>query len=117
MRHVIVTSPSTRRVLIADYGVADASVTVALPGNRPRSPQRRGRARDTVVLLAVGAVVPRKGYDVLVDALAALTDLDWRLVIAGDCTRDRGDGGRRRDADRRARASARGCACAARSAR
>jgi glycosyltransferase involved in cell wall biosynthesis len=88
VRHVVVTSPSTRRVLIADYGVADASVTVALPGNDPVAATVRPR-RDTVALLAVGAVVPRKGYDVLVDALAALADLDWRLVIAGDCTRDR----------------------------
>jgi glycosyltransferase involved in cell wall biosynthesis len=40
-------------------------------------------------LLAVGAVVRRKGYDVLIEALARLTDLDWQLAIAGDCTRDR----------------------------
>ena len=53
-----------------------------------------------MTLLAVGAVVPRKGYDVLIDALATLADLDWRLVIAGDRTRDRGDGGRHRGADR-----------------
>jgi glycosyltransferase involved in cell wall biosynthesis len=88
VRHVVVTSPSTRRVLIAEYGVADACVTVALPGNDRVAATARPR-RDTVVLLAVGAVVPRKGYDVLVDALAAIADLDWRLVIAGDCTRDR----------------------------
>jgi glycosyltransferase involved in cell wall biosynthesis len=86
-RHVIVTSPSTRRVLMADYGVADASVTVALPGNDRVAATARPR-RDTVELLAVGAVVPRKGYDVLVDALAGLGDLAWRLAIAGDCTRD-----------------------------
>jgi glycosyltransferase involved in cell wall biosynthesis len=88
VRHVIVTSPSTRRVLIADYGVADASVTVALPGNDRVAAPARPR-RDTVALLAVGSVVPRKGYDILVDALAMIVDLDWRLVIAGDCTRDR----------------------------
>jgi glycosyltransferase involved in cell wall biosynthesis len=41
-----------------------------------------------VSLLAVGALVPRKGYDVLVAALAEVTDLPWRLVIAGDRTRD-----------------------------
>jgi glycosyltransferase involved in cell wall biosynthesis len=37
-----------------------------------------------VVLLAVGAVIPRKGYDVLVSALARLARLRWHLVIAGD---------------------------------
>ena len=39
-------------------------------------------------LLSVGAVVPRKGYDILIAALAALPDLPWSLIIAGDCTRN-----------------------------
>jgi glycosyltransferase involved in cell wall biosynthesis len=88
VRHVVTTSPSTRRVLISDYGVAPASITVALPGIDAVAVSPRPR-RDAVTLLAVGAVVPRKGYDVLIDALATLADLDWRLVIAGDRTRDR----------------------------
>ena len=32
-------------------------------------------------------MVPRKGYDVLIAALARLEDLSWRLVIAGDGAR------------------------------
>jgi glycosyltransferase involved in cell wall biosynthesis len=88
VRHVVTTSPSTRRVLIADYAVAPDQVTVVLPGIDAVAVSPRPR-RDAVTLLAVGAVVPRKGYDVLVYALAGLTDLDWRLVIAGDRTRDR----------------------------
>jgi glycosyltransferase involved in cell wall biosynthesis len=87
-RHVITTSPSTRRVLIADYAVAPASVTVALPGIDAVAAKARP-PRNGVTLLAVGAVVPRKGYDVLIDSLASLADLDWRLVIAGDRARDR----------------------------
>jgi glycosyltransferase involved in cell wall biosynthesis len=37
--------------------------------------------------LSVGAVVPRKGFDVLIAALASIADLPWRLTIAGDLTR------------------------------
>jgi glycosyltransferase involved in cell wall biosynthesis len=87
VRHVVTTSPATRRALIADYAVAPEQVTVALPGIEAVAVSPRPR-RNAVTLLAVGAVVPRKGYDVLIDALATLADLDWRLVIAGDRTRD-----------------------------
>jgi glycosyltransferase involved in cell wall biosynthesis len=94
-RHVIVTSSATGRLLAADYGVAAQSITVAPPGNdrvcaRSAAPAEE---RETVRLLAVGAVVPRKGYDVLIESLARLTDLDWQLVIAGDCARDRDTAG------------------------
>jgi glycosyltransferase involved in cell wall biosynthesis len=41
-----------------------------------------------VRLLAIGAVVPRKGFDVLIAALATLRDLPWHLTIAGDRRRD-----------------------------
>ena len=51
VRHVITTSPSTRRALIADYGVAAASVTVALPGNDPVAASPRPR-REAVTTLA-----------------------------------------------------------------
>ena len=36
----------------------------------------------------MGSVVKRKGFDVLLAALAGLTDLSWQLTIAGDLTRD-----------------------------
>jgi glycosyltransferase involved in cell wall biosynthesis len=87
VRHVVTTSPATRRALIADYAVTPEQVTVALPGIEAVAVSPRPR-RDAVTLLSVGAVVPRKGYDVLIDALATTADLDWRLVIAGDRTRD-----------------------------
>jgi glycosyltransferase involved in cell wall biosynthesis len=92
VRHVIVTSPATARVLAADYAVPAAAVTVALPGS-VRHAAAPKPAHETINLLAVGAVVPRKGYDVLIEALGRLTDLDWQLVIAGDCTRDRATAG------------------------
>jgi glycosyltransferase involved in cell wall biosynthesis len=85
-RHVVATSAATARLLSADYSVPAERVTVVCPGTdavaaRPRRPS------DTVTLLAVGAVVPRKGYDLLVGALARLADRSWRLVIVGDRSR------------------------------
>jgi glycosyltransferase involved in cell wall biosynthesis len=41
-----------------------------------------------VRLLSVGSVVPVKGYDLLIAAVATLTDMPWRLTIAGDRTRN-----------------------------
>src|SRR4051794_31620570 len=86
-RGVIVTSPATARTLVADFGVAPQHITVAEPGTdrvalTPRKPA------GAVALLAVGAIVPRKGYDILIEALAGLIDLPWRLTIVGDCARD-----------------------------
>ncbi len=85
-RHVVTTSPATARVLAADYGVAQENITVVRPGT-DRATLARGGGDRTVALLAVGAVVPRKGYDLLVAALAQLKHLPWRLTIAGDCGR------------------------------
>ncbi len=80
-RHVIVTSRSTADSLVADYAVPAARITVAEPGTEP-APRATGTGTP-MQLLAVGAVVPRKAYDVLVAALAPLADLDWRLIITG----------------------------------
>ncbi len=86
-RAIIATSRATVRVLAADYDVAPDRVNVVEPGTDRGAIAPRGES-DTVALLSVGAVVPRKGYDLLVAALARLTDLSWRLVIAGDKSRD-----------------------------
>ncbi len=84
--HVIVTSPSTARLLVAEYGIAAGHITVARPGTDP-VPFARGSAGSGVAMLAVGAIVPRKGYDVLLEALERLCDLDWSLTVAGDPNR------------------------------
>ena len=87
---VIATSPTTARTLAADYGVPAERITVAPPGTDRPARRASGNSRgDPVALLAVGAVVPRKGYDLLIEALAGLIDLPWTLTIVGDCGRDR----------------------------
>jgi glycosyltransferase involved in cell wall biosynthesis len=86
-RRVVVTSKVTARRLIADYAVPADRIVVACPGS-DTVPAAQG-SRDSIVrLLSVGAVVPRKGFDVLIAALATLADLPWHLTIAGDRGRD-----------------------------
>ena len=84
---VIVTSGATARLVASDYGVPAERITVARPGSDP-VPLAQGSRDGVVRLLSVGAIVPRKGFDVLVPALARIGDLPWRLTIAGDRTRD-----------------------------
>lgn len=86
-RAVIVTSAATARTLTADYGVPSGRIVIVLPGT-DQAPFARGSGDGVVRLLSVGAVVRRKGFDVLIAALARLTDLPWRLTIAGDRGRD-----------------------------
>jgi glycosyltransferase involved in cell wall biosynthesis len=85
---VVVTSAATARLVASDYAVPARRITVARPGSDPARPAE-GSGGGIVRLLSVGAVVPRKGFDVLIAALAMLTDLPWQLTIAGDRTRDR----------------------------
>lgn len=84
--HVIVTGTETRRALIADYGVDAGRITVAMPGTVRPPPKPLGRRPGPLRLLAVGAIIARKGYDVLAAALAGLRGLEWRLTIAGSLT-------------------------------
>ena len=67
--------------------VCAGRITVMRPGV-PDVPRSEGSGGDDCTVLAVGALVPRKGHDVLLRALARLFDLPWRLVIAGDAERD-----------------------------
>jgi glycosyltransferase involved in cell wall biosynthesis len=85
-RRVVATSAATARLLVADYGVPPDRLTVVRPGTDRGTPAPR-QPGEALKLLAVGAIVPRKGYDVLIEALAQLKDPQWRLVIVGDPTR------------------------------
>jgi glycosyltransferase involved in cell wall biosynthesis len=81
-QHVIVTSPMTARTLVADFGVPADGVTVAEPGT-DRADRAKGSGLEQIQLLAVGSLIPRKGYTILIDALAGLADRNWHLTIAG----------------------------------
>ena len=85
-RRVVVTSRITARTLVADFAVPADKITVAEPGTDP-APRAAGSAAGPLQLLSVGAIVPRKAADLLVRALGALRDRDWRLTIAGPTDR------------------------------
>lgn len=97
---VITTSAWTGNLLITRHGVDPRRVHVATPGVdlAPRSP---GTAAGSE-LLCVAALTPAKGHDVLLDALAVITDLDWRCTFAGslDLDPDHVDALRKQAADR-----------------
>lgn len=81
-RHVLVPSPHTRRILSRDYGVAPDRITIARPGvDRPR---QAPAPVSPPLILSVGILHPRKGHDILIDALSRLMDLAWQAVIVGN---------------------------------
>jgi glycosyltransferase involved in cell wall biosynthesis len=78
---VIVTSSHTGVILAQDFAVPERRITVATPGT-DFSQKARGSG-GACALLAVGAIIPRKAIDLIIEALAGLVDLDWRLRIVG----------------------------------
>ena len=84
---VIVTSTYTQTV-IEGWGVPRARLRCVPPGVAPAEPAEGPLVGEPAMLLTVGAVVPRKGQDVLIEALEQLRDRDWRAVLACDPSRD-----------------------------
>jgi len=80
----IVTSPATARRM-RDFGLAADRIHVVIPGlDHPSATPRPVRqSGESVRLLCVASISPRKGQDILLDALTGLTDLNWRLDLIG----------------------------------
>lgn len=81
---VIATSAATGRDLVAHYKVPSDRLTIAEPGSAPAP--RVAADGGPPHLLAVGSVIPRKNYPGLVEALATVADLPWRVTIIGALT-------------------------------
>lgn len=85
-RGVIVTSAATAR-LLSGYGVPAGKVRVVEPGTDPAPPADRSEGGPPR-LLCVATLVPRKGHDTLLEALAGLRDAHWQLDCVGCPDRD-----------------------------
>jgi glycosyltransferase involved in cell wall biosynthesis len=96
---VVATSAWSRRRLLELYGLPSDRVQVAEPAVDAAdlaAGTEAGRA-----LVCVAAVTFEKGHDVLIDALATISNLSWQCVCVGSLDRDPVfvDGVRRRCAD------------------
>jgi glycosyltransferase involved in cell wall biosynthesis len=85
VRHVIVTSHATKKALLA-YDVVGERLSVVEPGT-DAAPLARGKCDGVLRMLCVAAVTPRKGHDVLIDALVPLARHSWHLTCAGSVAR------------------------------
>ena len=83
---VIVTSQTTADRLLS-LGLDDINIRVVPPGVDPARDlafRTKTRSIGPLRLLSVATLIPRKGHDVLIDALAALRDREWCLDLVGD---------------------------------
>ncbi|MEM1376579.1 MAG: glycosyltransferase family 4 protein [Pseudomonadota bacterium] len=78
---VIAPSQHTAGLLSKNYAVNTNRITVAHPG--ADLPTITLEPADPPLILSVGIYMPRKGHDILIQALAQLQDVQWQAVIAG----------------------------------
>ena len=83
---VVTTSAWARRVLLELYRLPGERVHVAEPGVDPA--ELAPGTETAGALLSVAAVIPGKGHDVLLEALAPLAGLGWECRCVGSLDRD-----------------------------
>jgi glycosyltransferase involved in cell wall biosynthesis len=92
-RAVMVTSRATAGRL-AHFGVGRDRITVIEPGTDAAPLARSSHQSEIcglqseISLLCVATVTPRKGYELLMSALAGVPHPNWRLTCAGSLDRD-----------------------------
>ena len=84
---VVATSRWAGRTLRELYALSEDRLHVAAPG--VDSAELAAGTASCGALLTVGAVIPGKGHDVLIDALRTMPALPWRCLCVGSLERDR----------------------------
>ncbi|MCD0484282.1 glycosyltransferase family 4 protein [Streptacidiphilus sp. ASG 303] len=92
---VVATSPRAAQDLTVRHALDPARVHVVAPGVDPAPPAPGSDAGNR--LLCVASLTPRKGQDLLVEALAAVSGLPWDCTFAGPHGRDPGYAARLRE--------------------
>lgn len=78
-----------QRIRMVHHGIADIAAT--LPADiRARTRASLGLPEDLPCLLMAARIVPAKGHDTALRALATLKQRDWTLLLAGDHLGDLG---------------------------
>jgi glycosyltransferase involved in cell wall biosynthesis len=83
----VITTSATTAHNLALYGVPLERLSVVNPGTDP-APLAAGSGSDSLHLLCVAALIPRKGHALLIEALNRLRNKAWRLSCVGSATRD-----------------------------
>lgn len=87
LKGLICPSPNTARSVIT-CGIHGARVAIAGPGTAKPSETIRRKSKGPLQLLAVATITPRKGHQLLVNALAGLREHNWHLTCIGSLERD-----------------------------
>lgn len=83
----VITTSETTALSLRDYDVPSERIHTVCPGT-DSAPMAAGSSDKTLNLLCVATLTRRKGHSILLDALAELRKLPWRLVCAGSHERD-----------------------------
>jgi glycosyltransferase involved in cell wall biosynthesis len=87
LSRLIVTSDITAEAIAVHFHIPPDRIRTVVPGtsDATRCPGSDGPSCE---ILSIGTLIPRKGHDLLIHALARLYDLDWHLTIVGSADRD-----------------------------
>lgn len=80
---IVVPSAHVAGLLRDRFGVTATRIQIAHPGFEPACALPAVAPDGPPLVLSVGLVCHRKGHDVLLRALGAVADLDWRAVVVG----------------------------------